>query len=216
MGPVGLTYSVRNIACTMSRQFRVFCFLLPVIVCCRPDAARAQRDNFQFYLDTAGLVYTAPPGYTPIDYSGCFSYDKGHMLSLMFHTIRNDERDVAIGIIIKPLFRPDTTSLTYRLFHYDVNHAWLTDIRNEGDSTVAPAFYFDRAQASRLNADTVALYQLRMEKTFVGHYTHCKILVIHKENTGDAEICFFYNDHSGDMVNNEIKTTYGMLKFKIN
>ena len=199
----------------MSRQFRLFCLLLPVIVCCCPDLARGQRDNFHFYLDTAGLVYTPPPGYAPIDYSGCFSYDRGHMLSLMFHTIKNDQRDVAIGIIIKPLFPPDTTSLTYRHFPYDVNHAWLADVRNEGDSSVAPALYFDRTQASRINADTVALYQLRMEKTFYGHYTHCKILVIHKENTGDAEICYFYNDQSRDMVNNEIKSTYGMLKFKI-
>jgi hypothetical protein len=197
-------------------QFRLFCLLLPVIVCWRPDTARAQRDKFHFYLDTAGLVYTPPPGYAPIDYTGCFSYGKGRMLSLMFYTIRNDRRDVAIGIIIKPLFPPDTASLTYRTFPYDINHAWLADVKNERDSTVMPAFYFDRAQASRLNADTVALYQLRMEKTFYGHYTHCKILVMHKKNTGDAEICYFYNDQSRDVVDNEIKTTYGMLKFKIN
>jgi hypothetical protein len=179
-----------------------------------PGTARAQAVAFHAYLDTIGLIYTPPSGYSPIDYHGNFVFSGGHYTSEIFYAIKNNTSDIVIGFILKPMFRTDTASLTYRVFHYDPNTAWLKDIKNQADPSASPPLFYDKMKMSRINADSAAFYQLKMENAFLNDYTHCKILEIHKEHTGDAEICYFYNDKTSNLVDKEIKATYGVLTYK--
>jgi hypothetical protein len=45
-------------------------------------------------------------------------------------------------------------------------------------------------------------------------YPFCKKVIIHKDNVSNAEILFFYTKKEENKVDEVIRKTWGMLKFK--
>lgn len=181
------------------------------------DAAFAQFDRFASYLNTTKLIYKPQRNYSGIDYTGNFfpDYPDGTFgLSFIFYSLKYDKNDIVIGLAPCPIIEEDKNSLTYRLFPSDTNKNWLVDLKVEADTSDNKIIYYNKKQLSAINADNAALYQLKMKQVFLGKYTACKVLIIHKEHISDAQIFYFYNDNSKAIVNKQIKATYGILKFK--
>jgi hypothetical protein len=182
--------------------------------------AYAQSDRFSSYLNVCKLSYQQPKSYTAyseLDYNQIFTpnYPDGtFILSLIFYAIKNDQKDILIGFAPMQIFETDKESLTYKIFPADINKNWLVDIHVEADTSVTRPAYFGKEQLNVLNADNAALYQLKMKRTFLEKYTYCKVVIIHKEHVSDAQIFYFYNDSSKDVVDDQIRATNGVLKFK--
>jgi hypothetical protein len=55
---------------------------------------------------------------------------------------------------------------------------------------------------------------MKIDNKFMNLYSRCKKVELYKDNVGRAEILFFYNKGDDVLVEEEIKRTWGMLKFK--
>lgn len=193
-----------------------FFILFAYLFLAQISSATAQLDleNFNYWLKENKLVYQQPASYSAIDYTGNFAPDANFFLTRIFLSIKNNTKDLVIGLAPVPIFQDDKESLTYKLFPSDANKNWLVDIKVEADTSVFKPSYYGKDQLALLNADNAVLYQLKMKQVFLEKYTYCKVLIIHKEHISDTQLFYFYNDSSKDIVDDQIKMTYGVLRFK--
>lgn len=53
-----------------------------------------------------------------------------------------------------------------------------------------------------------------MNRLFLQKYSLCKVIIIHKKDIGDAEICYFYNPENEELVKKEMSETANILTFQ--
>jgi hypothetical protein len=195
---------------------RLQLILLFLLICYLTDSAIAQKTTFNYYLVEGGLVYQPPAKYSELDYHGNFFPDSNStfILSMMFYSVKNNKDDIVIGFAPIPIYKIDKESLTYKLFPSDPNKNWEIKVKVESDTSDNKPVYYNKKQLAVINADNAVLYQLKMTRIFLKKYTLCKVVVIHKENVSDAQIFYFYNNTSKDLVDKQIKVTSNILKFK--
>lgn len=174
----------------------------------------AQDTTFNAYLNKTDLIYSAPKSYSKLNYSGYFVADPNYILSTIFYSIKSNENDIVIGISLVPIVIDDKESLTSELFPNEPNNNWKLSIKTEADTSSNNIEFYNKKQLAYINADNAALYQLKMKRIFLGKYNFCKVIIMHKQNWGDAELLYFYNDKSKDVIDKQIKATKDILKFK--
>jgi len=63
------------------------------------------------------------------------------------------------------------------------------------------------------NADKSGTYSFTLEVPYEGKYNHCRIIFMHKDNCGDAEVYYFYNEEDKHEIKSSLKNTYKMIHF---
>jgi len=202
----------------MSYKARLLlCLCLFVLETSISIAQSTQAIKFIDYLNYTQLIYQPQPNYSELNFTGRFVPDypeSSFGLSTIFYSIKYDKDDIVIGFAPMPIIKEDKDNLTNQIYPHDMNKNWLVNLKVQADTVNGKIVYLDAEKVIAINADKVVIYQLKMKQVFLGKYTYCKVLLIHKENVSDAQIFYFYNNTSKSLVDSQIKATYGVLKFK--
>lgn len=140
----------------------------------------------------------------------------------------NEKNDILIAIAVVPYINATDKDLEFmlattraanpdkniRLEDVHPNNLWKNSISSFIDSAAGKAISADQSMISALNADTVVIFPLKMDNLYLGKYNKCQYVLIHKNDTGDGRILYFYTDENARMIDKEIADTWGFLKFQ--
>ena len=167
----------------------------------------AQKDKvFKAYLPELNLTYTAPEGFTDLD-SMKSIIPRTHSYSLLFYSIENNN-SLGIGFELIPsrewISGPPTQVTGY-----------LNGIKHYADTTFNKVRYLGKKDLRKLNADSVAIFDLETDPKFYKYkYKKCKVMSLFKKDKGIANVYYFYNDTTEINVLRLMSETTGILKFK--
>lgn len=201
---------------TIKKGFELFLILLVLFYSDVYLHAQNQLDE-KFTEDVSkwyDMIYQVPKGYYGIEIESCYSANE-YLQSTFHHSIKCEKHDViaAFALISN---KPDNSPRGVRIREvfgdpYKINRVVIA---NEADATLSEVKYLDTLQLKKINADRGVIYNLRILNKYKGIYAKCKKITIYKDNVGRSEILFFYNKGDDAVVDEEIKKTWGMLKFK--
>lgn len=137
-------------------------------------------------------------------------FDQG---SSLVAVINKDNR-IMITFSMIPYPKPTTKVLKHLIATVDLNHISKKAIAAQIDTTLSKMIHIDAQQLKIVNANRGVIYNIKVENLYLGIYARCKKIEIYRDNIGRAEMLFFYNRGEEDIVDGEIKKTWGMLKFR--
>lgn len=198
-----------------------FDFLLILLVCVFSTfylhAQNQLDEKFKEFVCQYGIEYQIPKNYHGIVPESCYSPDGTIMQSALDHSIKCETIDIVVAFALMSR-KPDYTPRGIRIREVfgDPNKINLKAIAIESDTTLSKMSYIDSLELKKINADRGVIYNMKIYAIFKykGIYARCKKIEIFKDNVAKAEILFFYNKGDDALVDQEIKKTWEMLKFK--
>lgn len=169
---------------------------------------------FATSLINTNLKFQMPAGYNQISTRETFDPTIHRRMSLMFNVIENKQKNIAIGIILIPVRKAFDENLKGMFPNIDANQSYSNTAKHEADTSVFKLLAFSDYELKKTNADAGFNYQLDMNRLFLQKYSLCKVIIIHKTDIGDAEICYFYNPENEELVKKEMSENVNILKFQ--
>lgn len=194
-----------------------FLNLVTLIFCCFQLHSQNKLD-IKFKIDASKwyfMEYKVPKYYFGITVKGSYVDNKDFIQSSFIHGIKHKSHNIVIAFALLTS-KPDNTPRGIRIREvfgnpYAIN---LKAINSEADTILSKVKHIDSIQFKKLNADRGVTYNMKIDNKFMNLYSRCKKVELYKDNVGRAEILFFYNKGDDVLVEEEIKRTWGMLKFK--
>ena len=87
-------------------------------------------------------------------------------------------------------------------------------LESEADSTQSIPLKIEEEKLKNINADNGYVYNMKIIYPYLNKYNLCRKIVIHKDNVSNAEILFFYTKKDQDKIDEAIKYTWPLLRFK--
>lgn len=194
-------------------------YLIVIVLFFNSFSILAQNKLDKKFIHTASkwyhMEYQVPKNYYGIDVKKAYVDNKNFIQSSFIHGIKHKKHAIVITFALITA-KPDTTPRGIRIREAsgDPGRFNLKAIASEADTELSELKYIDTLQFKKVNADRGVLYNLKIIKKYMGIYSRCKKLILYKNEWGRAEILFFYNKGDDKLVEEEIKRTWGMLKFK--
>ncbi|MBF4471887.1 hypothetical protein [Flavobacterium sp. HJJ] len=161
------------------------------------------------------MVYQAPNSYYGIEVESCYNGNENFIQSAFDHGIKSKTHDIVVAFAMIYIMADDTPrGKRIREVFGNPTKINLEAIAYEADTTWYKVKYLDSLQLKKISADRGIIYNMKITKKYKGIYDRCKKIIEYKDNVGRAEILFFYNKGDDALVDEEIKNTWGMLKFK--
>jgi hypothetical protein len=136
-----------------------------------------------------------------------------HQSEFYIATINNDnEIMICIATIAYP--KGVTRAEKFLIATEDMNHISQKALAAAMDTRLSKMSLVGSSYLKKINADRGYVYNIKVQGKYLGIYPRCKKIEVYKDNIARAEILFFYNYGQDDLVKQEIKKTWGMLKFK--
>jgi hypothetical protein len=160
------------------------------------------------------MTYRVPSGYYGIQAETCYSSNEKVIQSSFDHGLKNEKYNIEVAFAMidsKPDNSPRGKLIRKWCNPYKINYVVIS---NEADTILSKVRYLDTLQLEKVNTNRGVIYNLRILNKYKGVYDRCKKITFYKDNVGRAEILFFYNKGDDAVVDEEIKKTWGMLKFK--
>jgi hypothetical protein len=178
-------------------------------------AQKQLEEKFKKTVDYYGMEYKIPKDYYGIKQECCYDPQAGFLQSGLTHSIKCKKQAVAVAFALIST-KPDNTPRGVRIREVfgDQNKINKETLANQADTTLSKVKYLDAVQLKKVNADFGAIYNIKINNKYMGIYGRCKKIELYKDDVGRAEILFFYNKGDDALVDEEIKKTWGMLKFK--
>ncbi|UAY53853.1 hypothetical protein [Arachidicoccus terrestris] len=173
---------------------------------------------FKYRCESAKVIYKEPNGFH-FDTSTCsfFSYTPTKYIYPLDGEILNEDSSICIGFHeIKVFHKLDTSKLLQRMYPgRKSNTEYKLPIRHKADTINHKINYYSSEKSQSLFNATIAgdYYMMDFEKPYKGRYYRCRIVFMHKENIGDAEIYYFYNKKDTRKITKMIENAYKMLHF---
>lgn len=192
-----------------------YLILLSIFISYSALTANAQSNPaFDSYLANTNLKFQMPAGYNQISTKESFSPTLRKIMSLMFSVVENKQKDIAIGIILIPVRTAFDKNLKGMFPNIDANQSYLNIVKYQADTSTFKVQPLGDHELKKINADAGFRYQLDMNRLFLQKYSLCKVIIIHKKDIGDAEICYFYNPENEELVKKEMSETANILTFQ--
>lgn len=172
------------------------------------------QNRFDNFLQETNLVYTEPEGFLETENGqGIFSPDKRKTISLIMKVLISADREVAIGLSLLPIVpyvkNPHISNEVYTQSEMFYNH-----IKALADTSIHRVYEYDKEKLSGITASRGAKFDVGMKYySYLDKYTHCRIVLIQQNYTGEAFISYFYTDSSEAKVEKVIEDTWGLLRF---
>lgn len=161
------------------------------------------------------IEYQLPKDYFGIKQECCYDPRAGFLQSALDHSIKYKKHAIVVAFSLIST-KPDNTPRGIRIREVvgDQNKINKEILANQADTSLSKVKYLDTLQLKKVNATRGAIYNIRINNKYMGIYRQCKKIELYKDDVGRAEILFFYNKGDEALVDEEIKKTWGMLKFK--
>jgi hypothetical protein len=188
-----------------------------VFIICNYYSANGQESDlrgwFKSSLEECKLIYKEPNGYEKTNTCDTYESYPGYLHNLLLHSIKNKREGIIIVFAMVTIKEPN--ELLKKMFPKSAEiNTILPYLINEADSTLSTPIHIDEKKLQKLNADNGYIYNLRVVYPYLDKYPFCKKVIIHKDNVSNAEILFFYTKKEENKVDEVIRKTWGMLKFK--
>ena len=173
-------------------------------------------ENFKEYANKWNdIEYQVPKNYCGIVVKDFYIDNKDFIQSSFIHGLKNDRHNIVVGFALITT-KPDTTPRGIKIREVSGNPGRinLSAIASEVDTTLSKVKQLDTLQLKKVKADSGVIYNLKINKKYMGIYAKCKKIILYKSEWGRTEILFFYNKKDDALVDKEIEKTWGMLKFK--
>lgn len=170
--------------------------------------------TFKRFLEEGQLTFSQPEPYFGLDSVQNYDPSPKYLHSLLLYSIKNKQNDIIIAFALIKIVEPN--ELVKKMFpkSQEVNNL-MPYLITEADSSVSTPIKIDETNLKKLNADNGYIYNMKIIYPYLNKYTYCKKALIHKNNVCRAEILYFYTKKEDDKIVDEtIKKTWGMLKFK--
>lgn len=200
---------------TRIKRINFFWVVFLLFLGCFPLHAQNQFDeNFKKIADEQyGIKYQVPNGYFGIKKESCYDPHSDFLQSALDHSIKCKKYAIVVAFALIST-KPDTPKkIRMREVWGDPDRINLVAINMQIDTALSKIDYLDTLQLKTVNADRGVIYNMKIENKYMGIYGRCKKIDLHKDKVGRAEILFFYNKGDDALVDDEIKKTWGMLKF---
>lgn len=173
------------------------------------------NEGYKKIIEETRLNFHKPDNYfciTPPD--SYFDIHPNYRVSIFCISMIN--KDNSIMITVSPFAYPKgvTKAEKFLIATEDLNHISKKALAAEMDIRFSNKNLIGVPQLKKMNADRGYIYNLKVQKLYLGIYPRCKKVVVYKDNIGRAEIYFFYKENQEEIVKKEIKNTWGMLKFE--
>lgn len=199
----------------MIKAFRI-CLILFLLCFNLTLLSFGQEKLFAAYLVETNLTYKEPKDYKELNVKGEYvPVHRASSPSFIFHLIKNESKDIVIGFVLIPISKVKfkTDSVFFR--NYEPNDNLVNTARSEADTSRSPIYYYNAKELDEINAKEAVRYNLKMNgDLFLNKYDSCKAVIIHRDNIGDGFMYYFYNSNSKNQIDEEIKKTSVMLKFR--
>lgn len=183
-----------------------------------------QKECFRIYLHQTNLMYTSPAVFQEADTCSeyLFYYTipklKDKYLYPLNAKLLSKDSSLCIGFnIVKVNLKDDSSAFLKVMFPgRTANTNYKLGIRHKADTIHDRVVYYSSKESKRhFNADISGTYGFEMQLPFDGRYYRCRIVFMHKDNVGDAEIYYFYeNERQRKEVDRLIKNAYKLLRYK--
>lgn len=198
-------------------RFEFYLILIVLFFNCFSIQAQNKLDE-KFKSDANKLYhmeYSVPKYYRGINVKQSYVANNDYIQSSFIHGIKHKNHAIVISFALI-ISKPDLSTRGKRIREVsgDSGRINLNAIASEIDNEISELKYVDTLQFKKVNADRGVLYNLKMNNKYMKIYSRCKKLILYKNEWGRAEILFFYNKGDDKLVEEEIKRTWGMLKFK--
>lgn len=193
-------------------------YLFCIVFCCLGSYATFGQNtrSFSFFLNEVNLKYEQPTNYKYMDSTETLHLKTGKVYSSAFYSIKNTVSDVAIVFVIIPISaKLIRDSITFKGLIVP-NQSYINYAKNHADTTFSKLNKINLKKLGEVNADAGFIFDGSMDSTYKGKYTAAKVVILHKQNIGDIELFYFYNEKSKKDIEAEIKRTWGMVKFRPN
>lgn len=171
-------------------------------------------EKFKKNADYYGMEYQIPKDYFGIIQESCYSPHFDFLQSALDHSIKNTKYAIVVAFALIST-KPDTPKkINMRKVLGNPDKVNTVALAIEVDTTLSRVKYLDTLQLAKVNANRGVVYNMKIENKYMGIYGRCKKIELYKDDVGRAEILFFYNKGDDALVDDEIKKTWGMLKFK--
>lgn len=200
---------------TIKKEIKIFLLVFELIYTGFSLQAQERLDkNFKKLADKYDLEYQIPKNYLGIAADDHYQpWADFHQMPLR-HSIKYRKHGIVIAFTMIST-KPDTPKMIrMREVMGGLDKISLVALTIEADTTLSKVKYLDTLQLKKVNANRGVIFNMRMNNKYIGTYARCKKVEIYKDNVGRAEILFFYNKGDDALVDEEIKKTWGMLKFK--
>ncbi len=192
------------------------------------SAITRYREYFYGQLKQTGLDYKLPPGFTEVCPDTIFhTTRKGTSIYWVMWNFNYDlaslKNEIQVSVKLNNMIgsferfkgpTPDKEAFSI------VNSNYLKDIDGFTDTLLYKPFrYPEKMVSGTWNATAAVLCETGMgqfykEPLYAGKYSHCKMLVLHKDNRGDVFIYYWYNERCADVVDKVVEETKRMITFK--
>jgi hypothetical protein len=179
--------------------------------------ANAQEEslnrNFRYYLGVDELTFCMPASYFSLDSVQDYNPTPEYIQSLLDYSIKNKQNDIIIAFALIKIRQPNELLKKIIPKSQDIN-SLMSYLITDADSTVSTPIKIDEKNLKKLNADNGYIFNMKIVYPYLNKYKLCKKVVIHKDNVSNAEILYFYTKKEENKVDEVIRKTWGMLKFK--
>jgi hypothetical protein len=173
----------------------------------------------------AGLRFTRPDGFIEMDTTtrSFFTYTKeqtGPHRKYLYpfdYEMASVDTDMIIGIIVMKIdLKKDSSPVLKAMFAgQTANTDYLLKIRWKADTINEKVVFFSPAKSRQLyNADISGTYLISMERPFECRFDSCRIAFMHRKDTGDAEVYYFYNRSSREKMEKLYQHTSSILRYE--
>lgn len=205
----------------MKTVFRAALFFICIFIC-RP--AKAQLPHaFRMTIKARNLFFAAPKGFVAVKdslrYNSFFQYDpnmrKRYLYPLDYEIVNRDS-SIVIGFrsyMLQPEL--DTAKLFKKIFPgRSVNSEYQLMIKQIADSINYKINVYTKEECMRLfKADIAGDFTFNLERRYWGRFSRCSIVFIHKKDTIDMVVHYFYNELNKEEAAKLILETSKMLHF---
>lgn len=174
---------------------------------------------FSARLAGAKVIYKAPDGFSfDTSINTFFSYIPTKHIYPLDGKIINKDSSICIGFSEYGLnLKYDTSKIFQKIYPgRKENDEYKLPIKSKADTINHKINYYSSKKSQKLFNATIAgdYYMRDFENPYEKHFYRCRIVFMHKENIGDAEIYYFYNEAEEEKVDRMIRNAYKMLCFK--
>lgn len=130
----------------------------------------------------------------------------------------NKDSSICIAFSVRILQLADDSSAFLRAAFpgRTANTAYMLSIRHKADTISNKVNYYpDKKAKKKFSADKAGDYMMfDLEVPYEGKFNKCRVVFMHKQNLGDAEVYYFYVDDVKKRVDKLVKKTGRMIWFK--
>lgn len=169
--------------------------------------------TFKYFLELDQLTFSKPESYFDLDSVHDYDPSPKYLQSLLLYSIKNKQDDIIIAFALIQIQEPK--ELLKKMFPKsgDINTI-MPYLITEADSAISVPIKINEKNLKKLNADNGYIYNMKIVYPYLNKYTFCRKILIHKDNVSNAEILYFYTKKEEEKIDEIIKKTWDMLKFK--